>query len=164
MWETFSKRRSVEIAHVLSKPHWISFKMVYVDAFLVGVFSQIEIWKWYSFVSFLTCENNHNFSGKTWVTNYWAHPLIPSNTLFSAWDSRMLSLSKSTLGSCMEILLPMVTQCEWNTEIPWNLQIISPLLTEFGTLTLESELESQGPICYMNAISGYPQYYCFPFK
>lgn len=164
MWETFNERRSMETAHMLSKPHWISFKMMYVDAFLVGVFSQIEIWKWYSFVSFLTCENNHNFSGRPglpttglipsyhpmpyfqpetqgcflWTNQHWLHV---RKFCFLGWPSVRETLEFH--GTCKPFLLFWLDLAHW---------------------CMESELASQGPICHMNAISGYPQYYCFPFK
>lgn len=99
-----------------------------------------------------------------WVTNCWAHPLIQPNTLFSAWDSRMLSLDKSTLATCMEILLPRVTQCKWDTGIPLHLQTIFTPLLNLAQKGMELELESPGPTCQMNAISWCLRCCCFPFK
>lgn len=100
------------------------------------------------------------------VTNRWAHPVIEPNALFSARDSRMLSLDKSTLASCAKILLPRVTRCDWNMAFRGTCK---PLLfwPAAARRRMESELESQGPICQMNAISftsGYRQCCCFPFR
>lgn len=98
-----------------------------------------------------------------WVTNRWAHPLIEPNALFSARDSRMLSLDKSTLASCVKVLLPRVTQCDWNTAFHGTCKPLHFLLA-WAHWSTESELESQGPTCQMNAISRYRQCCCFPFQ
>lgn len=157
----------MEIARVLSRPHWISLKMMKVDVFLVRVFSLIEVWKWYSCVSFLACENNHNFSGKNLLLGYQLLGLILSYNQIPYFQPETQGCFLWTNQHWPHIWkfsflgLPNASE---TLEFHDTCKPFLPFCLDLAQRSMESELESQGPACQMNAISWCLRCCCFPFK
>lgn len=144
MWETSTDR-----GHWQQHTHWISFQMMWVDAFLVGEFSQMEVWKRHSFILVWICENNRflrtESSARLYIHS--AHPFLTQPVSCFQLEHRMLSSDKWSLAFPSQGYLLQVKR-----ETPWCLQTVSGFSLDSAQLSLASETDLQWAIGQVHAV------------
>lgn len=114
----------------------------------------------------LTCENNHDFSGKNPLLGYQLLGSSSHTTRCVIFSLRLKDafFGQINIGFMYRNSSSSGDPVRVNAGIPRNRVPVLLFGLDLTRRSQWSELESQEPICHMNAISGYLQSCCFPLK